>query len=120
MGLALERCTGTERRLAELAAAAGPLRRVLATLAVRLLDGPGYEPLCYARLGDYARERLGLSARQVQELARVGRALGGLPQLERALVENDLPWSTIRRLVLVATAEDEGVWIAIAHALSVR
>ncbi|MGH7336606.1 MAG: HNH endonuclease signature motif containing protein, partial [Myxococcota bacterium] len=109
-----------EARLAGLAAAAGPLRRVLAALAARLIEIGGYERLCYARLRDYARERLGLSARQVHELARVGRALVGLPRLERALAENDLPWSKLRLLVVVATAEDEDSWIALAHALPVR
>jgi hypothetical protein len=45
-----------------------------------------YERLCYARLADYARERPGVSARQLQELARVHHALAGLPALEHALV----------------------------------
>jgi hypothetical protein len=110
----------TETRLAQLAAAVGPLRRVLAALAVRLLDTRGYERLCYARLRDYARERLGLSARQIQDLARVGRALPGLPRLERALLANELPWSKVRLLARVAAAEDEASWIGLAHALSVQ
>ena len=110
----------TERRLGALAAAAGPLRRVLAALAVRLLDLRGHERLCYARLRDYARERLGLSARLVQELACVGRALAGLPHLERALLQNELSWSKVRLVVRVATAEDERAWIERAHALSTQ
>ena len=112
--------TPTETRLAELAAAAGPLRRVLAALAVRWIEIRGHERLCYARLRDYARERLGLSARQLQELACVGRALAGLPELERALLANDLSWSKVRLLVHVAVAEDELAWIALAHTLSTR
>jgi len=109
-----------EDRLARLASALGPLRRVLATLAERLIATRTPERLGYARLGDYARERLGLSARQLQELARVHRALAGLSALERALVANELPWSKVRLVARVASVEDEATWIARARALPTR
>ncbi len=64
---------GAEDRLAELARAGGPLRRGMAALAALLVECKAWERLGYARLSDYARERLGRSARQLQELARVGR-----------------------------------------------
>jgi len=70
--------------------------------------------------GVYARERPGLSARQIQELARVHGALGKLPALEGALVSNDLSWSKVRELARVARPETEGAWIAEARRLSVR
>jgi len=111
---------GPEERLAELAAAFGPLRRVQAAIAARLVATRGWKRLCFARLGDYARERPGVSQRQVQELARVDRALAGLPALERALVANALPWSKVRLVARVATAEDEAAWIARARAVSAR
>ena len=60
--------------------AVGPLRRLLASIADRLIETRAQERLCYARLGDYARERLGLSARQLQELGRVHKALVELPE----------------------------------------
>ena len=109
-----------EDRLAQLAGALGPLRRVLAAIAERLIATKAPERLCYARLGDYARERLGLSARQLQELARVHRALAGLPALERGLVANELPWSKVRLLARVATEEDEEAWIARARKMPTR
>jgi hypothetical protein len=109
-----------ETRLARLAAAVGPLRRVLAALAGRLVTTRAWERLCYARLGDYARERVGQSARQLQELARVHRALTGLPRLERALLSNELPWSKVRLVARVATPEDEAEWIARARAAPTR
>jgi hypothetical protein len=111
---------GPEERLAELAAAFGPLRRVQAAIAARLVATRGWERLCYARLADYARERPGISDRQIQELARVHRALAGLPALERALVANDLPWSKVRLVARVATAEDEAGWLERARAVSAR
>jgi hypothetical protein len=106
-----------EHHLARLAAAVGPLRRMLAAIAERLITTRAYERLCYARLGDYARERPGLSARQLQDLARVHRALAGLPLLERALVGNALPWSKVRLVARVATGADEAAWIARASAM---
>jgi hypothetical protein len=109
-----------EQRLARLAAAVGPLRRVLAAIAARLVATRAYERLCYARLADYARERPGVSARQLQELARVHRALAGLPALEQALVANVLPWSKVRLVARVATSDDEHAWIARASALPTR
>ena len=110
----------SEARLEQLAAAVGPLRRVLAAIAERLIGTEAHSQLCYARLGDYARERAGISARQLQELARVHRALETLPLLERALLENLLPWSKARLIARVATPQDEGLWIAKALAVSTR
>ncbi len=109
-----------EVRLAELSRAAGPLRRVLAALAGRLVERRRFEPLGYARLGDYARERLGVSARTVQELARVESRLLELPRLEAALVSGRLPWSKVRLLARFVTTEDEGDFIARAEGVSVR
>jgi len=109
-----------EARLAQLAAAVGPLRRVMAAVAEHLIACRAHERLCYARLSDYARERPGLSARQLHELARVHRALAGLPALERALVANRLPWSKVRLVARVATRADEEAWIALAARQSTR
>ncbi len=109
-----------EVRLARLSGAVGPLRRVLAAIAGRLIATKAHERLCYARLGDYARERPGISARQIQELARVHRALAVLPALERALLGNELPWSKVRLVARVAGAADEQAWIARARSVSTR
>ena len=115
-----------EDRLAALARASGPLRRVLAALAVQWIDAGGeggekaWERLGYARLADHARERLGVSARTLQELARVGRRLEGLPRLEAALVSGELPWSKARLLARFVTAEDEAAWIGYARGVRVR
>jgi hypothetical protein len=57
--------------------------------------------------GRRRRGRVGLGRR-----ARVHRALAGLPILERALVANELPWSKVRLLARVASAEGEARWVA--------
>lgn len=100
--------------------ARGPLRRVLAALCERFVAARSWEPLGFARLGDWARERVGLSARQVQDLARTGAALEGLPLTESALVAGALSWSKVRLVARVATSADEAAWVARARTISVR
>ncbi len=109
-----------ESRLLQLAAAARPLRRALAALAARLVATRAYERLCYARLGDYARERAGLSARQLRDLAHGHAALVAMPRLEQALLAGELPWSKVRLVARVASEGDVDAWIALARALPIR
>ena len=61
-----------DRRLHALCRERGPLRAVLARIAWRLVIVRAWERIGYARLSDYAVERLGLSARWVRSLALVG------------------------------------------------
>jgi hypothetical protein len=63
-----------DRTLAALCRQRGPLRAVLARIAARLVVLRAREHVGYARLSDYAIERLGLSARWVRSLALVGEA----------------------------------------------
>ncbi len=109
-----------ERRCAGLARAGGPLRRALSALAGRFQAVRGWERLGYARAGDYTRERLGLSARELSDLARVDTALRLLPRLEAALVSGALPWTKVRLIARAAKPETEGRWIAFAERISVR
>jgi hypothetical protein len=111
---------GVEDRLEAFARADGPLRRVLAALAARLVARRAFEPLGYARLGDYARERLGVSARLLQELAQVDTRLAGLPRLEAALIDGRLPWSKGRLIARAASPSNEARLIERARATSVR
>ena len=109
-----------EIELAQLAAARGPLRRTLARLAGRLVETRAIERLGFARLGDYARERLGVSARKLQELARIDRLLADLPSLEASLRWNVLPWCKVRLIARIATPETIDAWIERARVLSTR
>ena len=65
----------------------------------------------YASLREYASFVLGLKGRQTEERLRVGRALGELPRLDRALASGTLCFSAVRELSRVATAETEQAWI---------
>jgi hypothetical protein len=98
--------------LKALAGCQGPLRRALAALAGRFVAQRAWERLGFVRLRDYACERLGLSERQLQELAAVDAALRDLPALESALVAGDVPWTKARLLARVATRETERTWLA--------
>src|SRR5207247_2437652 len=80
-------------------------RRALGTLARAFLAQKGQHALGFARLGDFARERLGLSARELQSLAHVSARLAKLPAVAAAFAAGALSWTQVRLLVGVATAE---------------
>ncbi len=86
-----------EAELARLARATGVLRRVQAAIAARLIDSKTHDRLCYTRLGDYARERAGVSGRQLQELPRVHRSLEDV----RAEMTRDGTVASGERVVLI-------------------
>jgi hypothetical protein len=95
-------------------------RMVLGRVAAALLDREAHRTLGFARLGDYTRERLGLSAREVQDAARVVRALGDLPLIAAAFEGGQLSWTQARLVVRVATGDDEARWLAIARTRTTR
>jgi hypothetical protein len=106
-----------DRRLAALCRERAPLRAVIARIAARLVDERAWERIGYARLSDYAVERLGLSARSVRSLARVGWRLSFSPCLEDALVSGTLGWTKVRLLASLPhdEDEDEAAWVARAR-----
>jgi hypothetical protein len=79
-----------------------------------------WERLGFARLADYARERVGLSARQLQDLAHTRERLAALPVVEEALASGQLGWSQARLVARVATPEDAARWVAFARRVRVR
>jgi len=104
--------------LVEQVRGAAPLRRALAAIAGRMVASEAWAELGYARLADYVRERAGLTAGFLHELARVDAGLQRLPGLEATFVGGGIPWTKARLVAGVATAEDEGVWLAAAARLS--
>jgi hypothetical protein len=95
-------------------------RRVVGQLAAAFLRMKGHQRLGFARLGDYTRERLGLGAREVQELARVATRLEELPPLARAFEAGVLSWAHARLLTRVATPEDAAARVEGAAGMTVR
>ncbi len=78
-------------------------RRVLGRIAERFLRRGAHHRLGFARLGDYTRERLGLSAREVQSLAQVMTAVARLPQTSAAFERGEVSWAQLRLLASRAT-----------------
>ncbi len=107
-----------DAELVRCACALAPVRWALAKMARRLIATRAWERLGYARLRDYAVERLGLSARSLHDLAHVDHALTTLPRIERAFLTGAIPWTTARLLARVATPADEGEWVARARRMT--
>src|SRR2546426_4292102 len=106
----LRRLTGQEARA----------RRVLGTLARGFLRRRHHHDLGFARLRDYTRERLGLSARELQTLAHVVRGMARLPAIGDAFDSGEITWSQARCLVALATPEDAPFWLIVARIQTVR
>jgi len=106
--------------LRRLAAQESRCRIVIGRLAHAFLLRRGHHDLGFARLGDYARERLGLSAREVQSLATVSARLERLPHLRAAFADGVVSWAQLRLLTTAATPEDEARWLARADGRTVR
>jgi hypothetical protein len=106
--------------LRRLAAREAQCRMVLGTVARRFLTRRGHHELGFARLGDYRRERVGLSPRELQSLATVSARLERLPRLRAAFAEGVLNWAQLRLLTTVATAETDVEWLEIARGRTVR
>jgi hypothetical protein len=107
-----------DARLVELVRSGAPLRRALARVAGAFVSRKAWEPLGFARPADYARERPGLSGRELHDLAHVDAALARLPAIDSALGSGQLGWTKARLLCRVATPEDEVRWLAAAGQLS--
>jgi hypothetical protein len=117
--LAEQPCEVAER-CAELAHERGQLRRLLARVAGRCLETRSWERLGFARLADYGRERVGLTASALRDLARVDVRLGELPAVEAGLLEGRISWTKARLLGQVARSEDEALWVCFAEGATVR
>lgn len=96
------------------------VRLALGTLSEPLVARRLHAPLGFRSLGDYARERLGMSSRVVREWARVAGALRGLPRLRAALASGEVSWSVARRAVAHATPETDAAFVDTLRGRTVR
>ena len=95
-------------------------RALLGRLARAFLARRGQHELGFSRVDDYARERLGISGRELQSLATVVGRLAALPAIASAFEAGTLSWAQVRLLVGVATAETEAAWLDLAWGRTVR
>jgi hypothetical protein len=105
-----------DRELVRLAGMDARCRLVQAKLSRRFMAARAWRPIGFVRLSDYARERLGCSARTLQDDAHVLAGLDTLPVLREALEIGDVSWTQTRLLVRVATPRNESELLRqIAH-----
>ena len=95
-------------------------RLVLGRLVAAFLRGRGQQALGFARLTDYARERLGLSGRELQSLATVAERVSTLPALAAAFGSGEISWAQLRILVGIATPDTVEHWLSLARGRTVR
>ena len=96
-----------DRELVKLAGVEGYARTIQAHLVARMMAMRGWQSLGFVRLSDYARERLGLASRTLEEDAFVVRSLATLPRLRAAVESQTLSWTKLRMLVRAATTANE-------------
>ena len=109
-----------DQHLRRLSRLRNPVEWRVARMLERLDRGSGYLDLGFARLSDYARERLGLTARRVQTLLGLARRLGPLPRVAAAYESGVLSQSQAALVAMVATAADQEPWVMRAKSLTVR
>ena len=109
-----------DRCLRRLARHEARCRLVLGRLAGRFLRRRAHHRLGFARLGDYSRERLGLSAREMQSMAHVVEAAQRLPGILAAFSCGEISWTQLRMLAAAATVDTEQQWLALARGSTVR
>jgi hypothetical protein len=90
-------------------------RHELGIVARELLRGHAYRRLGFVRLSDYARERLGVSARTLHAAAWVATRLDALPLVAAAFDRAELSWAQVRAICAVAHSEDQEQWLARAR-----
>ncbi len=105
------------RRLAQMR---NPVELRIARLLGRMGKLSAYLDLGFARLTDYAVERLGLSPRRAQVLLQMDRRLRDLPETARAFEAVRLSHSQVRLLFRIATPDNERVWLDKAARMNVR
>jgi hypothetical protein len=95
-------------------------RRLLGDAARVLLRNHLYRRLGFVRLGDYARERLGVSARTVQAAAWLVKRLDDLPAIAAAFARCEISSSQARVVCRVASIADERRWLELARRCTVE
>jgi hypothetical protein len=76
--------------------------------------------LGYSSIGDYARERLGVSARTAQAMAQLARELRSRPLLREAVLGGEVSARKAQAVLPLAVGEAEAEWVARARAKTVR
>src|SRR5262249_47386531 len=85
-----------------------------------LSEGDRLMCLGYAKLGDYAQQRLGIGTRFAQELRTLEARLASFPMIQAAYANGSLTKSKVRALLAAIGPEEETEWVARAREMTVR
>ncbi len=91
-----------------------------ARLLLRLFDRGGHRKLGFARLGDLARERLGVSPRHADDRLALARTFANRPNVERAFREGRITACQVLALRNVFDDGTEEMWLALCPGMTVR
>ncbi len=94
------------------------VRRELGEVARALIARRGYQRFGFVRLADYARERLGVSARTLESAAWLATRLEALPLVAAAFDRSEITWTQARALARVAGMHEQHTWLARARTLT--
>ena len=109
-----------DRHLRRLARMRNPVDLRIGRMLAQLDQVSGCVALGFARLADYAAERLGLPVRRARDLVTLARGLAPLPRLAAAFEAGRISRSQASLLLRVATSGSEAAWLERAGALNVR
>src|SRR5260221_5839434 len=76
--------------------------------------------LGFGTFAEYVERLLGYRPRWTSERLRVAEALEQLPELEQALRDGAVSWSSVRELSRVAVPENEHEWLKVAQGRTLR
>jgi RuvA, C-terminal domain len=90
------------------------------TWLVRALRAGVHQHLGFGSFAEYIERLFGYGPRWVEERLRVAEAIEQLPEMEQALRDGGINWSTARELTRVATAQTEGQWLEATRGRTAR
>jgi len=91
------------------------MRRELGDAARAFMRVRAHNQIGFVRLADYARERLGVSARTLQDAAWLAKRLDALPAISTAYDRSELSWAAARAICKVAVPTNEAQWLDVAR-----
>ena len=118
--LRTRRAYSIDRQLRRLGREDAACRWELGPFATSFLQMKAHRRLGFVRIGDYARERLGWSGRELQSVAATVASAARLPVARAAFAAGQISWSHLRLLTVAAAPESDEHWVTVARSRTVR
>jgi holliday junction DNA helicase RuvB len=69
-----------------------------------------YKDRGYRSFADYIRNRTGIGVHRAADLARIGKRLLSLPELDSVFARGEASWTAVRAAAAIATPETDAAW----------